>query len=150
MTTKTYTIESFAREFDIDAKLHAERVFTNYKRAMHREARDKAEAITPTDTGDMVGRWGDRLGRRDTVPSSPGAAEKRIKFKTRHAVINDDPGAAAIDHGRKRNHYKNFSRMGGSPQAPRGVSKPTVEHVLNRSEQIGAEAIAKAERRYGR
>ena len=155
MTTKNYTPDSFANEFGRDARKHAAAIMVEFHREMHAEAGEIMERLTPlgspdTDGQSMVKRWGDRIGRRDTVPASPRASLSKIKLGSTSARINDDAGAAAIDHGRKRNHYKNFSRMGGSPQAPRGISKPAKEHVLNKAEAIASRAIKHADAKFGR
>ena len=160
MTTKNYTPESFAKEFEADVMAHAERMMLGFARKLKVEAHEFAVAMTPVESPDtdmerMAGRWGTRIERRDTVPSSPTTGLEQIKLGTSFGVLNDDKGAAAIDAGRKRNHYKArsgrqaFSRMGGSPQAPRGVSKPTAEHVISQSERLGAEAIAEADEKFG-
>ena len=156
MGTKNYTLEQFGRgDFARDVKRHASAMMLGFARGMKVEAHRHAVKITPLESPDtdgqfMVKRWGHRIGRRDTVPSKPRDGIEQIKLGTSFGVLNDDAGAAAIDAGRKRNHYKNFSRMGGSSQAPRGVSGPLKDHVLNQSERIGKEAIAKADAKFGR
>ncbi len=155
MSTKTYTPDSFAKNFDRDVRRHASAMMLGFARGMKVEAHDRAVKLTPLESPDtdgqfMVKRWGTRIGRKDTVPSSASFGLSQIKLGTSFGVMNDDAGAAAIDAGRKRNHYKNFSRMGGSPQAPSGVSGPLNDHMLGRAPAIAATAIKHADAKFGK
>lgn len=157
MASKTYR-PGMEAELRRDLLEYPKRLMVEFHREMHAEAGVYALAITPRGDAPKRGtfdklseRWGDRIGRRDRVPSSPRQNLKAIKLGTKSARINDDAGAAAIDFGRKRNHYKNFSRLGGSAQAPEGISEPTRRHLLGYANTTAAaRATAEADRRFGK
>ncbi len=135
---------------DVDNYIH--HAMLRWHQLMHGEAGQEALRLTPSDeTPEMVNRWGDRIERTDQIPAGPLANLQRInKLGMRTARINDDPGAGPIDAGRKRNHYKGFSRMGGSPQAPRGISGPVMDRMESRAENLAREGIQHAESRFGK
>jgi|GEM_PF-6620963 len=152
MGTKNYTLDSFARDFPRDVRKHAEAMMIGFHEGMDEEAgrEFKRWAEKVRDTGTLSSRMGSRRNGRDKIPAGPASNRGRIKIGTKTGRINDAGHASAIDAGRKRNHYKNFSRLGGSAQAPDGISRPTKEHVLNQAERLGAEAIKKADAAFGR
>ena len=122
----------------------------------HEFAFKKAKAMSEKaqDTGEMAGAW------VQEPPSRKGASKAVSSFKNRapHANVIDEgrfrslPGVIKVRQVRQgRNVAKrsafaaSVSRMYGSPELPRGISRPVTEKVKAKANSFATTAIAKAE-----
>jgi hypothetical protein len=111
----------------------------------------KAMSEKAQDTGEMAGAW------VQEPPSRKGASKAVSSFKNRaaHANVIDEgrfrsvPGVKKVRQVRqgraKAAAGGSDSRMYGSPELPRGISRPVSEKVKAKANSFATTAIAKAE-----
>lgn len=130
---------------DVGVEYHRLVHETYYEEAVARTP--VAEARTPVAEGELKRSWVQRVGRRK-VKNTPTRAAikksgKRFSEVGRYTSIgNSAAHANTIDLGRG---VLSTGRVGGSLQAPRGMTRPAREKVEAMADQLGSEAVRRVE-----
>lgn len=145
-------LEEFARKFPAALEAGAEDVLAESVLALHEAAYDRAVALTPFRRNPSKRQqrrvslrrfWRHGLGRTgktakhdeiEFLRRSPTIEE--IKKVGAVSAINPQPTGQIIDEGTSRTKH-------ASSQAPRGISRPTMEHVQAKAERLMKRAIRK-------
>lgn len=142
MARKVYrSALQFSREFRRDLHRMGAAAAIALHRVAHRTAKELLLDEVPVTSGDMKASVFSTVGGRPADPSTIRAVE------IFSAIGSRDKGWSTVDRGRQRVHYKGFDRLGGSPKAARGMTKPAGEKLTSAGTvaRIEREAIAAAE-----
>lgn len=144
MATKRYrTPRQFSREFVRDIKRLMHNTSDTYLALNLEEAEKELESVAPRDTGTLRRSFRLAIDRKITSNARLAKTGKAAKVGSLDAKFH------AVDAGRKRQFYRSggFSRMGGSPQAPSGMTRPVAARVFSggRQARLRVRAIRIAE-----
>lgn len=143
MASKTYhSLKHFARDFRRDMRRVSRTLSAAHHEEAHREGRRLLEQHTPVRSGELADSYVDLVEGVESSPSKITGSKEGIAS----AVGNEAAHFHAIDFGRRR--FDN-GRMGGSPKASRGMTKPASEKLtsLSTRSKLQVRAIKAAERR---
>lgn len=147
MASKTYrTPAQFATQFRRDINRLSGALVASYHEQNHREARKLLEAETPTATGELRDSYVDLVEGSRASPSTIRNSKAGIVS----AIGSSAAHFHAVDWGRrpyKGKRSSSTSRLGGSTEAPRGMTKPASEKLqaTGRQNRLRLNAIRFAE-----
>lgn len=120
------SLAEFAKSFESIGPGAVEDLLVITHKELHETVAQDVVDRTPVDEGEMRDNW-ESLGpgQSQSTKSVAAALAKMDEPGTTH-VVNNSPHAIVIEKGRSK---LKTGRMGGSPKAPRGVVKPTLEKL---------------------
>lgn len=118
------SLGDFARNFEAIGEGVVNDLLVESHKEIHLHVAEEVVGRTPVDEGEMRDNWGSvGPGQAQPTKSAEAALAGLARPGTTH-VVNNAPHAIVIEKGRTK---LKTGRIGGSPKAPRGVVKPTLE-----------------------